>query len=290
MRPATRNGEWWDALRGAVRKSGAWWDPYLVGPRCGHDYERPVTTTAPGTEVTAVEPAKSGRVLQLTSADTIRPKRVRWLWAERLPLGALALLAGRKGSGKSTFAYDLAARITRGELPGEYLGQPRGVLVCATEDSWEETIVPRLIAADADLARVYRVQIINDGDLYALGLSLPRDIAKTEQAALSVGAAMLLLDPLMSRVEKAFDTHRDGEVRQVLEPVAALAQCCGLAVVGIIHFNKSTTTDILDRIMASKAFAAVARSVQAVVSDPDDETGQRRLFGTPKSNLGRADL
>ena len=42
--------------------------------------------------------------------------------------------------------------------------------------------------------------------------------------------------------------------------------------------------------MGSKAFTAVARSVHTVIPDPDDETEQRRLFGTPKNNLGRVDL
>lgn len=30
--------------------------------------------------------------------------------------------------------------------------------------------------------------------------------------------------------------------------------------------------------------------MHTVIQDPDDETGQTRLFGTPKSNLGRTDL
>jgi hypothetical protein len=42
--------------------------------------------------------------------------------------------------------------------------------------------------------------------------------------------------------------------------------------------------------MGSKAFTAVARSVHTVMPDPDDETGERKLFGTPKNNLGRTDL
>jgi hypothetical protein len=46
--------------------------------------------------------------------------------------------------------------ITRGTLPGEFYGEPKSVLVAAAEDSWSQTIVPRLIAADADLDRVFR--------------------------------------------------------------------------------------------------------------------------------------
>jgi hypothetical protein len=42
--------------------------------------------------------------------------------------------------------------------------------------------------------------------------------------------------------------------------------------------------------MGSKAFTAVARSVSTVIPDPDDDTGCRRLFGTPKNNLGTSDL
>jgi hypothetical protein len=63
-----------------------------------------------------------------------------------------------------------------------------------------------------------------------------------------------------------------------------------MAVLGVIHHNKSGSSDPLNLVMASKAFTAVARSVHSVIRDPDDETESRRLFGTPKNNLGRLDL
>ena len=60
-------------------------------------------------------------------------------------------------------------------------GTPRAVIVAATEDSWAHTIVPRLMAAGADLDRVYRVDVVTvegtdsalslPGDLVALGVS-----------------------------------------------------------------------------------------------------------------------
>jgi hypothetical protein len=61
-------------------------------------------------------------------------------------------------------------------------------------------------------------------------------------------------------------------------------------VLGIMHHNKSGSTDPLQLVMGSKAFTAVARSVHTVVIDPDDDSEQRKLFGTPKNNLGRTDL
>lgn len=239
-------------------------------------------------EAPPTEDQRSGNRMRLTPAARIKPRPVLWLWKNRLAVGTIGLLAGREGLGKSTLAYWLAGRLTRGELFGHFYGQPKSVLVCATEDSWGHTIVPRLMAADADLTRVYRVEVVNADEIH-VGLSLPRDIGATTQAAKETDSALLLLDPLMSRLGD-LDTHRDSEVRQALEPLASLSDRANLATLGLIHHNKSGSADPLQLVMGSRAFTAVARSVSTVIPDPDDETGQRRLFGTPKNNLGTTDL
>lgn len=228
-----------------------------------------------------------GRVVVDDLAANVAPARVQWLWEGRLALGSLALLAGREGVGKSTVAYWLAARATRGELPGEHLGQPRDVLVCATEDSWAHTIVPRLIAAGADLHRVRRIRT-RTADGLAVEVRLPLDNDSLAELAARHGAVLLLFDPLMSRLG-SLDTHKDAEVRQALEPLTAIAERTGMTVLGLIHHNKSGSADPLDVLMGSRAFAAVARTVLTVVTDPDDETGARRLLGLAKNNLGRLD-
>lgn len=229
------------------------------------------------------------RRMVLTPLSEIKLRRVKWLWEGRLALGTLGLLAGKEGLGKSTLAYWLAARITRGELVGEYAGEPKAVLVCATEDSYEHTIGPRLVAAGADLARVYRTEMVSYDDIH-LGLSLPRDLIEVRDAARETDAALLLLDPLMSRLGDNLDTHRDGDVRRALEPLVSVADETGMSILGLIHHNKSGATDPLQLVMGSKAFTAVARSVHTVVPDPDDETDTRRFFGTPKNNLGTTNL
>lgn len=248
-----------------------------------------VARTAQAPDESPRAPDESGvRHVVLTPASKIKPRPVFWLWDGRLALGTLGLLAGREGLGKSTLAYWLAARITRGDLQGEFIGQPRGVLVCATEDSWEHTIVPRLMAAGADLERVYRVEVRSADDIQ-VGLSLPRDLVKLEHAATEAHAALLLLDPLMSRLGD-LDTHKDSEVRQALEPLVGVADRASMSILGLIHHNKSGAADPLQLVMGSKAFTAVARSVHTVVPDPDDDGETRRLFGTPKNNLGRSNL
>jgi len=100
--------------------------------------------------------------------------------------------------------------------------------------------------------------------------------------------ALLVLDPLMSRIGSDLDTHKDQEVRQGLEPLVALANETGMAIIGIIHHNKSGATDPLLAVIGSIGFVAVARSVSTIVRDADDPN--IRYFATPKNNLGPSDL
>ena len=228
-----------------------------------------------------------GRSLRLTPASDVTPRPVRWLWDGRLALGTLNLLGGREGIGKSIVECTLAADITRGRLPGIYAGTPRAVIIAATEDSWEYTIVPRLMAAGADLTLVFRVDVDTPGGGDA-ALSLPRDLPAVERLVHEQRAVVMMLDPILSRLDVELDSHKDGEVRQALEPLVAVAERTGCSVLGLIHVNKSTSSDPLTTLMASRAFAAVARAVLFVMVDPDDE--KTRLLGQPKNNLGRSDL
>lgn len=227
------------------------------------------------------------RALRLVPASTIRVRPVHWVWESRIPTGALTLLGGREGIGKSTVAYAQAARLTRGALEGRYHGEPRAVIVAATEDSWEHTIVPRLMGAGADLDRIYRVDVTTS-DGTPTGMVLPRDLRAVERAVASVNAGLILLDPLMSRLDEGLDTHKDADVRRALEPLVALADRTGCAIVGLIHVNKGHGNDPLTLLMGSRAFSAVARAVLFIMRDPDDD--DTRLLGQAKNNLGRTDV
>ncbi|MEB3371925.1 AAA family ATPase [Saccharopolyspora mangrovi] len=224
------------------------------------------------------------RTVSLTSAAEIKIRPVHWTWAGRLAAGTLGLIGGREGVGKSTWSYQFAADLTRGRVEGVHCGVPKSVIIVATEDSWEHTIAPRLMAAEADLERVFRADVTTKEGLRC-ALSLPDDIRGVCDAVREVDAALILLDPLLSRVDPGLDTHKDADVRRALEPLVEMADECGAAVLGLIHLNKSTKVDVVTSMMASRAFAAVARSVFAVIKDPDDESV--RLLGQPKNNLGR---
>ena len=124
----------------------------------------------------------------LLAASTIRPEEVEWYYEGRVPLGSLTLLVGQAGLGKTMFACELSARGSRGQL-----GSPAAAVIFATaEDSLAHTLVPRLTAAGADLARVRFMKIVDDG---LEGLTLPEDIDKLQDAVETTGAKLIVLDP-----------------------------------------------------------------------------------------------
>jgi hypothetical protein len=113
--------------------------------------------------------ASSVRTLKVTKASDIQMTATRWLWEDGehcwIPQGHLVGYGGREGVGKSTWCAHIAAKVTRGELPGDSYGTPRGVIMVSTEDDWSATIKPRLVAAGADPERVFHVTAVEPDGL-----------------------------------------------------------------------------------------------------------------------------
>lgn len=230
------------------------------------------------------------RTLKITRASDIEPEPVVWAWVDegegRVPAGALSVAAGREGTGKSSFGMWMAAHITRGTLPGSLYGRPHAVFYVAVEDSWKQTIVPRLIGAGANLDLVYRVEAV-EAEYGETTLSLPQDNSLMEQAITEHDVALVVLDPLMSCIGKGIDTHRERDVRLALDPLARMADRTGAVLLGIAHFNKGSSTDPASLITGSGAFKNVPRAVFGFARDDDNEC---RVMTQAKNSLGRADL
>lgn len=227
--------------------------------------------------------------LLLTPAAAIVPRPVQWGWQDRLPAAHVGLIPGREGIGKSLLLTWLIAEITRGTLPGVFHGTPRPVFYAATEDSWQHTIVPRLIAAGADRDLVYRVEVEAIETSMRIELTMPRDCDLLAAEVKRLEVAMVALDPLMSVIDRSVDTYNDREMRTVLEPLGKLADDTGCMIVGLAHFNKSSGDDPLNLVTGSRAFTAVVRSVIAVARDPDADD-RACIISQVKNNLGRLDL
>ena len=229
--------------------------------------------------------------LILTPASQVEPRAIIWLWGPSkhkrdqdgfVPLGELVLLAGAPNLGKSTLAVDMASNLSRGTMRGKFHGTPKSIFIGTTEDSWSRTIVPRLMAARADLDRVFRIESQETG-----GLRLPKDVIALERKIKEHDAAMLILDPLTSTIDARLDAHKEQDLRRALEPLTKIAQRTDSTILGLIHNNKSSTTDPNKSIMGGRAFVAVARTILYVAKHPDEPNV--RILGVPKNNLAKTD-
>lgn len=119
----------------------------------------------------APKPAGDGFAAILTPYSAIDAKLTRWAWQDRIPMGALALLTGSEGLGKTALGLALVAQLTRGELPGDLHGTPVKVALLTPEDDAGATIRKRLDAAGADVSRVFDMQMKKDTT--ARGFCLP---------------------------------------------------------------------------------------------------------------------
>jgi putative DNA primase/helicase len=159
------------------------------------------------------------------------------------------------------------------------------------EDAAEDTIIPRLIAAGADLRRVHLVNGVREGGSGNRTFSLLTDLDLLEKEIDRINqtgnVALGIIDPISAYLGKT-DSHKNSEVRAVLEPVSQMAARKGVAVLSITHFSKSNagaTTKALHRFIGSIAFVGAPRAAFAVIEDPENEG--RMLFLHAKNNMGK---
>lgn len=226
-----------------------------------------------------VRERRKGKFAAPTTADTIRPVAIEWLWREYVPLGALSLLYGPEGDGKSTLTMMVAAMATRGSLPGALEGQPTNVEIIAYEDDPAAVLVPRLLAAGADLSRVF----IHGEDAGDGLLTLPDDVEAFELALHDRGSRLVIVDPLPDALREGLKDNNNGDVRAGIVPLHRMAQRLGVAVLGVTHPNKGAT-DAANKVMGSKAWRSVPRSVLLYGRDPDDPSGPTRIVAVSKAN------
>lgn len=218
-----------------------------------------------------------GRELELVPASSIEMDRPRWVWDGRIPVGGTSLMPGREGQGKTLLACMLAAQITRGELPGEWLDRPGDVIYIGTEDDRETVLVPRLTAAGANLDRIMFVDMIDDSTF-----SISVDIDELVARASKRDVALIIVDPLDSHLG-GLDSHKKAEVQAAVARLARAAQTLRCGALGLAHFNKAAVTDLLTKVVGSVGFTTSVRSVIAVGEHPDEPAD--RVCVLAKANM-----
>ncbi|WBL78819.1 AAA family ATPase [Bradyrhizobium xenonodulans] len=256
----------------------------------GQYAERASTSTQkPEQAPSGSKPAK--RRLIVHRASDLEPEKLVWVWPGRIPEGKLVLLGGPPGLGKSQLTAFMSATVSNGgHWPcGEGSTLPGDVIFMSAEDGVQDTIIPRLMAAGADRERVHIVSAATKPDgTGRKTFSLKTDVDLLEDMARKIGTVRLIIVDPISAYMGGSDGNGNVETREVLEPLADMANRLRIAVVAVTHLNKGGgggNQSALNRFAGSIAFVAAARAAFAVIEDPEDD--ERRFLLQAKNNLGK---
>lgn len=228
--------------------------------------------------------------LVVRCAADIETKSINWFWDQRIPADSLSLLIGMPNAGKSTWTMDVAARVSTGvQWPiGDQRNVPTGsVLILSAEDGPEQIIVPRLRAAQADLNKVHIVEAVQR-DGRRSGVDVATDAGLLARLMDRLGdVKLIIVDPLDSYIGGNTDIFRGNEARAALWPLKDLAEQHGVTVIIAHHFNKTPSTNAIDRVSGARSFGALPRSVWIAMADEEDPQSNRTILAPAKWNMSR---
>jgi len=248
----------------------------------GHGTQRSMATPSRGHATQGAEPV-------IRCAADVPARGVEWLSYGYLPKGKLTMLVGDPGVGKSFLTCDLAAALSTGRpWPTGHAtpGANGHVLFIGCEDDADDTVVPRLAACGADLSRVHFLEdmVLTDalGQHYQAQFTLD-DVGMLREAARALPElALVVIDPLTAYFGQA-DANKNADVRAALAPLTVAAAQTGVAILAVNHLTKRTEGPAVYRSLGSIGVAAAARSVLAVIHDPNSD--HERVLMPVKSNV-----
>lgn len=211
-------------------------------------------------------------VVTLKCAADIEPQPIRWAWRDYLAKGKLHIIAGAPGAGKTTVGISFAATMSAGgKWPDGSRCEATNVIIWSGEDNPADTLVPRLIAAGADLKRVFIVdEVIDRGKKRLFDPAKDMDSLKRAIHAFG-GAGFIMIDPIVSAIGRGSNSHKNVETRRALQPLVDLATQVGAALFGVTHFTKGTAGEI--QLNVSPDRSHLARSHALCSSPPKKRMG-----------------
>jgi len=229
--------------------------------------------------------AKFGKRLKVLDPREVEVSRPEWLWQPWLTRGRFHLVAGRPGTGKTTWVTWVIAQLSAGRpLPGDEGREPVRCGMLSLEED-EAAVKGKLVAAQADLGQVLilgeTVESVPGGEELHRPWRFPADLDALETVINDHDLGVVVIDGLGHAFAGRVNDY--GEVGSALSSLAALASRTGAAVVGITHVSKGRA-DAPTAAIGSTAWSALARILWLVGRDDAEEPG-RRVVTIAKTNL-----
>ena len=205
---------------------------------------------------------------KLWDATDLKPAaQPRWLAKSRIPYAAVTLLVGDEGIGKSLLWVWVVAAVTTGKpLPafGIPMRGPSPVIIVVTEDGWQDTVLPRLEVAGADLDMIRVICTEDDGSGSPI---FPRDLFLIREA--DPAPALIVVDAWLDTVPAALSVRDPQQARQALHPFKEIATITDAAVLLLCHTNRAATPNARDRYGATGELRKKARMTLYAQTDED---------------------
>ena len=213
-------------------------------------------------------------------ASEVKMRAKKWLWKGHLLRAALELLAGVPGIGKSQVQILYVACVTNPKKcpwpDGTMMERPSNVVMVTAEDALDQEVVPRLIAAGADLDRVTFVKsirvVVDKTTKKRQFILTEEDLIEVEKTINEIGdVALVTIDPITAFMGGKLDSHKATEVRSQLGPLKDFAERNEVAVSAITHPAKNTSQRAIDQFIGSQAFIAAARIGHVCIEELEEE-------------------
>jgi hypothetical protein len=194
-----------------------------------------------------------------------------------LPTGALTIVAGKKGEGKTTLSLQLAAAVVRkSDFLGRKVRSPGPVLVVTLEDSRSDLQSKlRRIIGDLDSKKVTDLHILDQLPTFPNGIAvLEQQLKNATDAGKPYKVAVI--DPFFA-VAPQRHGHLDitrADYSEVV-PLKKLAKDFGVSIVLVSHSPKAPWADTRDRVLGTTGFIAPADALWIMTRDPEDDAIKR---------------
>ncbi|MEX1210874.1 MAG: AAA family ATPase, partial [Candidatus Nanopelagicales bacterium] len=232
---------------------------------------------------TAVEKLSSVGMPRIWAATDLKAAaQPRWLAKGRLPRGAISLLVGDEGIGKSLLWVWIAAAITTGRALPEFgipARDPGRVLIVITEDVWAEIVLPRLQVAGADIAMIDVICTEDDGSGAPV---FPRDCHLIVNA--DPAPVLVVVDAWLDTVPPSLSVRDPQQARQALHPWKEVATITEAAILLLTHTNRVTSISARDKYGATGELRKKARMTLYAQTDE----AEHLVVGPEKMNSAKA--
>ncbi|MGR3703792.1 MAG: bifunctional DNA primase/polymerase [Paracoccaceae bacterium] len=189
--------------------------------------------------------------------------------------GAVTVLDGNMGQGKSTFTCALAAAVTTGTPPPFVKEIDKGtVLFMSAEDDPSRVLKPRLLKAKADVSKVrYQEEPFS---LDERGLTLLRlELASNTPA-------LVVIDPIIAFMKEGADGNKATETMHFMVQIDQLAREFDTAILIVRHLRKARADHAMHQGIGSISISARVRS--GLILAPHPGNPRKRAVAHAKSN------